>query len=272
MIFDAFTFFNELDLLELRLNILDPYVDKFILVESYETFMGKEKPLYYMQSFMGPEKIKGKGSTILENPRFAKWDHKIIHMVQGKMAIKEVPFERHWKAYEIIEEQLQKEGGPEDIAFMSDLDEIWNPELTTSKIDFDNPHSLEQLNYTYYLNMRSNEAWTGTLMTKVKNIFIGFNKLNRTAKPFPLDNGGWHWTNQGGKDQIIKKILAYDHGHEINPQWVIDNIEKNMETGGDYLGRHANYQGQPYRFWVDESQWPEYLKENKDKYKHLCKQ
>lgn len=43
-IFDAFLFFNELDLLEIRLNILDPYVDFFILNESNLTFSGKENP------------------------------------------------------------------------------------------------------------------------------------------------------------------------------------------------------------------------------------
>lgn len=253
MIFDAFTFFNELDLLELRLEILSPYVDKFILVESRQTFMGAEKPLYYEEN----------------KDRFAKWNDKIVHLIIPNMEIKEVPFERHWACYEAIEFWLSHGLDSEDIAFFSDLDEIWNPEIL-KQID-DKPHTLNQLNYTYYLNMRSNEDWTGTLMTKIKNVFVGFNKLNRTAKPFPLVNGGWHFTNMGGKDQVIKKILAYDHGHEINPQWVIDNIEKNMEFGGDYLGRYANYQGEPYKFWLDESQWPEYLKANKEKYKHLCK-
>lgn len=259
MIYDAFTFFNELDLLELRLSVLDPYVDKFILVESRQTFMGQEKPLYYAEN----------------KERFVKWNDKIIHIIAPNMEIKSVPFERHWLCYELIEEYLINKDGDgesdfdEDIAFCSDLDEIWNPEIL-KQID-DNPHTLNQLNYTYFLNMRSNEDWTGTLMTKVKNIFIGFNKLNRTAKPFPLPNGGWHFTNMGGKEQVIKKILAYDHGHEINPQWIKDHIEENMEKGGDYLGRYANYQGQPWKFWLEEENWPEYLKNNKDKYKHLCK-
>lgn len=253
MIYDAFTFFNELDLLELRLSILDPYVDRFILVESEQTFMGQEKLLYYAEN----------------KDRFAKWNDKIIHVIAPNIEIKSVPFERHWLCYALIESILQTIGNPEDIAFMSDLDEIWNPDVL-EQID-NNSHSLEQLNYSYFLNMRSNEAWTGTLTTKVKNIFVGFNKLNRTAKPFPLPNGGYHFTNMGGKDQVIKKILAYDHGHEINPQWVIDNIEKNMKEGGDYLGRYTNYQGEPWKFWLSEEEWPQFLKDHKEDYKHLCK-
>jgi len=42
-VYDCFTFFNELDLLEIRLNILDPYVDYFVIHESTETFSGKSK-------------------------------------------------------------------------------------------------------------------------------------------------------------------------------------------------------------------------------------
>ena len=50
MIYDCFPFFNELDLLEIRLNILDPIVDKFVLVESTQTFNRQPKPLYYQEN------------------------------------------------------------------------------------------------------------------------------------------------------------------------------------------------------------------------------
>lgn len=253
MVYDCFTYFNEADLLELRLEILDKYVDRFVLVESKQTFMGNKKPLYYKEN----------------KKRFKKWNDKIIHIVAPNIEIKSVPYERHWLAYELIEATVRELGKPDDIAFFSDLDEIWNP-LILQEID-DLPHSLEQYNYTYFLNMRSNEDWTGTLMTKIKNVFIGFNKKNRTEKPFPLKEGGWHFTNMGGRDQVIKKILAYDHGAEINPQWVIDHIDENIANLSDYLGRYANYQGEPYRFWLSEEEWPIYLKENKEKYLNFLK-
>lgn len=64
-IYDVFTFFNELDLLEIRLNILDPYVDYFVIVEATETFSGYPKPLYYEEN----------------KERFKKWKDKIIHYV-----------------------------------------------------------------------------------------------------------------------------------------------------------------------------------------------
>ena len=49
-VIDVFPFFNELDLLEIRLNSLDPYVDCFILSEATKTFSGLDKPLYYQEN------------------------------------------------------------------------------------------------------------------------------------------------------------------------------------------------------------------------------
>ena len=50
MIYDCFTFFNELDLLEIRLNELDLVVDKFVLVEANFTHQGKEKRLLFEEN------------------------------------------------------------------------------------------------------------------------------------------------------------------------------------------------------------------------------
>ena len=64
-IFDVFPFFNELDLLEIRLNLLDPYVDYFVISESTKTFQGAEKELYYLNN----------------KDKFEKFNHKIIHNI-----------------------------------------------------------------------------------------------------------------------------------------------------------------------------------------------
>ena len=61
-IFDVFTFYNELDLLELRMNILGDSVDYFVINEANITFTGKPKPLYFAEN----------------RKRFKKWEDKII--------------------------------------------------------------------------------------------------------------------------------------------------------------------------------------------------
>ena len=47
-VIDSIIFFNELELLEMRLNILNDEDDTFVITESPYTVSGKEKPLYYI--------------------------------------------------------------------------------------------------------------------------------------------------------------------------------------------------------------------------------
>jgi beta-1,4-mannosyl-glycoprotein beta-1,4-N-acetylglucosaminyltransferase len=61
MLVDTFMFYNELTVLELRLNLLDEYVDRFVLVESEVNHKGGPKPLFFQEN----------------KDRFAKWAHKI---------------------------------------------------------------------------------------------------------------------------------------------------------------------------------------------------
>ena len=63
-VYDAFLFFNELDLLDIRLNTLDPYVDHFIISECDHSFSGNSKPFYYEEN----------------KERFKKFHSKIIHV------------------------------------------------------------------------------------------------------------------------------------------------------------------------------------------------
>ena len=64
-IIDCFIFYNELDMLTYRLNILNDIVDYFVLVEATHTFIGKEKPLFYQDN----------------KHLFEKFNHKIIHVI-----------------------------------------------------------------------------------------------------------------------------------------------------------------------------------------------
>jgi beta-1,4-mannosyl-glycoprotein beta-1,4-N-acetylglucosaminyltransferase len=187
-VFDVFTMYNELDLLELRLEMLDPYVDMFVIVECIETFSGKQKPLYFQDN----------------KQRFEKYLHKIYHHVtydppksfeylQRKVLgtsvpddIKEICIqalttsnvpkgEVHWlKEFyqkEMIRLAIEDAGAKYgDLCFVGDLDEIWNPELDYSNIENDTVYKLKQLVYVGYLNSKSNEPWAGTTLTKYENI------------------------------------------------------------------------------------------------------
>ena len=99
----------------------------------------------------------------------------------------------------------------DDICYLSDLDEVWNPELL---IDYskDDVFKPKQLPYMYYLNNRSNEdwlGWSGTIVTKYKNVKNGCADNLRTdgvTKYVVLQKGGWHFGMQGGVTGAKKKI------------------------------------------------------------------
>jgi beta-1,4-mannosyl-glycoprotein beta-1,4-N-acetylglucosaminyltransferase len=281
-IYDVFTFFNELDLLELRLEVLDSVVDKFVLIECVETFSGKPKPLYYEEN----------------KERFKKYHHKIIHhitydppksyedlrqrtldsnsdelmkqiCIQALTTSNVPPGELHW-----LKEFYQKENirralvglEDDDLCFITDLDEIWNPELKYEIEDY-KIYKLVQLAYSLYINNRSSEPWAGTLLTKYKNIKNAcLNHLRTPSKTEYeyIQNGGWHFTFMGGTDQIKLKLESYGH-QEYNNDSIKNSIETNLQNNRDVLGRSH------FSFWLDESQLPEHVIKNKHKYKKFFK-
>lgn len=248
-IYDCFTFFNELDLLEIRFNILDKYVDYFVLAECSETFSGLTKPLYYEEN----------------KERFAKWKHKIIHHVNDVFCTNDSFKRAHYQKENIMTSLVGIDDN--DLVYYGDLDEIWKPQ----NISDDKIYKLKQLNYSYYLNNRSSEQWIGTLVGRYKSIVDGggfnFNRANPTNF---MEDGGWHFTNMGGVDQIKKKIESYDH-QEYNLEWIKSSIESRMMNNQDFLARSVDWKGIPFTFRVDESELPEYLMNNKDLYKTYFK-
>jgi len=286
-VFDVFTVYNELDLLELRLEMLDPYVDQFVLIECVETFSGKQKPLYFQDN----------------KERFSKYLHKIYHHVTydppksfedlqqrivtarpeidkgikdlwiQALTTSNVPKgEVHWlKEFyqkEMIRFAIENAGAEEeDLIFVTDLDEYWNPELDYTNIEDHKIYKLRQLAYSGYMNIRSSESWAGTLLTKYKNIEGACLNHLRTHSKTPyeyIDNGGWHFTFMGGEQQVKMKLEAYGH-QEYNNDGIKNNVKLLLEQGKDVLGRNE------FRFWIDESQLPKYLIDNKDKYKQYFK-
>lgn len=237
MIYDLTQIFNELDLLEVRLNILDKYVDRFVIGESTQTFSGKPKPLYYLEN----------------KDIFKKWEHKITHLI-----LPEVDTDEVFKRTAIQKDYLRTAligCSPDDVIYYGDIDEVWTPQEKEGK--------LRQLCYSYYFNNRSSEDWQGTNMVLYKNI-RNLNDL-RADHSVVLENGGWHFTNMGGHDQLIKKLEAYDH-QEANIPWVKDGLMARIEANIDFLGRTHDWKGNPFKMWISEDGLPQYILENKDKW------
>ncbi|MEN9621732.1 MAG: hypothetical protein RLZZ67_166 [Candidatus Parcubacteria bacterium] len=285
-IYDMFSFFNELDILELRLNILDPYVDYFVILEATETFSGHTKPLNFQ----------------VNKERFKKWENKIIHYsltdvpkneadLRSRLYKKDLTLAEkqtilycltsptagldtlHWfREYYIKESQRKalRNLSDNDICYISDLDEIWNPELL---IDYSKDDVFKPLQkpYAYFLNNRTNEdwhGWTGTITTKYKNIKNSQINAIRTHKLMEskyslLSNGGWHFTFQGGYEGAKKKIDDAKH-FWYNPRETLANLQARISSNKDFRGRDI-------KLWVDETGLPKHILENRDKYKKFLK-
>lgn len=264
MIYDCFTFFNELDLLEIRLNILDDVVDKFVLVESTVTFSGDQKPLYFKEN----------------KNRFKKFEHKIIHIVVENTP--EMPKDKNGEYWTL--EFFQRnaivrglaECKNEDIILISDLDEIPNPEKILKYKNYPGIKVFKQLMFYYYLNNIDikNPYWTNS-STRMLNYeeFLknGANpQKTKFLRGYLINKGGWHFSYLGGIEKIQQKVKSFAHilpEQTIKEYNNIKNIKKRIENG-EIL--YSNKKTKRFVGIVINKNFPKYILETFCiKYKHL---
>jgi beta-1,4-mannosyl-glycoprotein beta-1,4-N-acetylglucosaminyltransferase len=255
-IFDILLLNHEVEMLEIRMNILDPYVDYFILTEGNKTFSGLDKE-----------------STYLKNKDvFKKWEKKIIHN-QIEIPDLNITWDREiFSRNSALSLNLFED---DDILLTSDIDEIPNPKVLFNIDEWitdDNHHTFRQKCYTYYLNNFYSDNWFGTRAARyrymknntIDNIREGTEDVSKISGPL-VENGGWHFTYCGDAQQIRGKIKSFCDT-QFNIPEVMNNIENNLLIGKDIFYRNINYQV------VDlDNSYPDYLLDNKEKYKHLIR-
>lgn len=251
MVIDVITYNGEKDLFEIRYNILKDYVDEFIVVEFNRTFSGKIK-----ESTFSPSNWDKVSYHFHTDINYSKYNELAYNSPNTEGAA-------HWKM-----EFMQKESirdclthlKDDDIVFIGDVDEIWNPTMTYLGL-----LKLKLNVYTYFLNNKSSEQFWGTIRTKYK--YIKDECLNhlRTRDDIKTSNVyGWHFTSMGGYEEVKKKLTdSYTEESYASPV-VMDNLKDNVENSNDFLGRGFTYT-------VDESNWPQYLKDNRESYTHLLR-
>ena len=283
-------FFDEEMLLDLRLNILDKFVDQFVIVESSYTHSGKEKKL------------------IFDINKYSKFKEKINYIIlkdppEGIEEINNGDNEGEISRKEILNalkrENLQrntifnglKDADKNDWIIISDLDEI--PDLTN--INFNNIKNkiifFKQKVFYYKLNLELKTLrWIGTKACKKKHLKSPQWLRNIKDKIYPkwridilfsekkyndiffVENGGWHFTFVKKPEDIEKKLKSYLHHREYDIDPVGVDIIRNLINSKSVIYDHRVDQTQ-YKFGggqklekIDLEFLPRYISSNKEKY------
>ena len=276
-VFDCFPFYDELDLLEIRLNILNDVVDYFVLTESTRTFTGKPKPLHYDNNKV----------------RFKKFAHKIRHVIVDDTEFK--PEIDAWQRgfdqkNSVFREMYDCKAN--DFVIISDVDEIVNPEAIASAIS-NNPNSISafiQPCFYYYLNCQSTEVFDKAKMAKYKYVrspqhlraypkFSSHNSnklvkifykwcgsVRKRLRPCVIhEKGGWHFTYMKSPEDVRKKIMAFEHEeYNLHEFTSVNSIKSRIESFTDPYDR--DYQLKIVE--IDDS-YPDYISNNQHKYSHI---
>lgn len=225
-IYDCFPFFDELDILEIRLNELYDVVDYFVIVENELTFSGKLKPLFFEQN----------------KQRFSKFLDKIIHVRGPKINFAFSPWVRENAQRNDILLGLRN-AKDSDIILVSDVDEIINSkkinEIKMMLSLNQDPIRLSMKMYRFFLNRQDTELnhWClpyaitmKTLKTKKKYAPQYFRTIYEYKNI--LNDAGWHFTSHGWTKKYIYKLESWAHQER--------NVKRNKEPKNILLdARHC---------------------------------
>ena len=253
MIYDGFMFFENLELLELRLMTLDSVVDRFIIVEMGVTHMNKPKPFHFEEN----------------KSRFEKYLPKIIHVKRDSL-----PFHDE-RQMEVDNRNLIAEGyagaSPDDYIIISDEDEIPAPDAILEGIHKGyNSFGIRQKLFYYYVNCIAVQEWDGPMVYR-KRLIPSPQWVRSRRGPCPhLVYGGWHYSFLGSIQLIANKLSNFSE-QQVNLPNVNneENIRHCMETGEDLFHRTEDWAKKRF-LTLDELYHPG-IKEWINKYPHNFK-
>jgi len=240
-IIDCFLFYNEVDILNYRLNILKDIVDYFVIVESKYTFSGKEKNLYLEDNKHIFEKFKDKVI------------HTIVYDIPYKYPFIDYSKNEQWQnefhqrnAIQFSLNQIHVDN--EDAILISDVDEIIDPnflkKIKNREIFFDF-HSLGLDFYYYNLNSKKMEEWRDYAKIISYQLFqelkLSCSNIRKSYCPV-LEKAGWHLSYFGDTNYIKNKIETFSHqelNHDIFTN--LNKIKERIENGKDLFDRDNNF-------------------------------
>jgi len=265
-IFDCFSYWDEDLLLDLRLNILNDFVDFFVIVEGNKTWQNNPKEFRF------------------ELNNFAKFKEKIIYIKVEDLPDGDNPYLRENFQRNCISRGINN-SSDDDLIMISDLDEIPNPQSISSFNKNMRYAVFKQKHFYYKMNLQSqiNPFWYGSRICVKKFLKSPqwLRNLKFKKRPFwrldklrlnnIIEDGGWHFCNLKTPEELLYKYQnlcetndPYVFKEKIDEKYLkVEEIKKRIEFGEDIIGRKETYKAQK----LDES-FPEYLLKNKNLYKN----
>ena len=257
-VYDCIMYFDEDLMVELRLNILDSFVDKFVIVEATRDHAGNKKKLNF------------------NIEKFSSFQNKIIYLIVEDIPQNVTNFKKNWSP-NFFRENFHRnaisraltECNPNDLIIISDADEIPNLKVL-EKIKFKKYAIFTQKEFIYKLNLLSDNSWNGSSICFKKFLkspqWLRNKKFTRRGfirnfffKTQFIKNGGWHFSFIKDPKDIVVKLNSYAHS-EFAKFGDVNFIKKNIEDK---------------KFFIDPNKilkvididytFPDYIRENKEK-------
>ena len=254
-IFDCFSYHNEDLVLDIRLNTLDRFIEKFIIVESKYDHQGNKKNLNF------------------DIKNFTKFKDKIIYLVIDSFPDSFNNWERENYQRNYLANGFNV-ASDNDYLIISDVDEIPNLK-NMNNFDKYKYSVFNQKMFYFKINLLNvtQVKWYGSRMCKKKNLlspqwlrsqkikkknFWNFNRISWNI----INNGGWHFSYLMKPEQIKKKISSFAHAEYNNSNFnTIEKIERAINNKKDIFGRDMFYE----KVDLDET-FPEYILNNQNKF------
>ena len=283
-------YFDEDVLLDLRLNLLNKFVKKFVISEATYTHNGNKKKLNFNINNFRKFKDKIEYIVVDKEPqnilKIEEFDSN--HKIGEKLILNGMA--RDYFQRECLEKGLA-DAMDQDLILISDLDEIPNLENLNFDLIKDNIIIFEQKIFYYKLNLLYEDLlWQGTKATKKENFISPQWLRNIKGKKYPrwridaffskkkysnltfVKNGGWHFTCLKTPELLEKKLLNYAHHYEFEKSGLkIEDIRKYISEKRiiyDYKADQKKYKwsGKSNFKKIEKKYLPNYINDNFSKF------
>ena len=287
-IFDCTTFYSEHMMMDVRFNILDKYVHKFVVVESLFSHSGEKKKLNFDINNYPKFKDKITYLVIEKEP-----DHIINEsgLIENQSIKRKNSITRINQSYDFMQKGI-KLAEPNDLILLSDNDEIPNLESKQFKNSNKGLFIFKQLFFYYKFNLQYDlMSWFGSKACKKKKL-LSFSWLrNIKNKRYPIwrldtlfsknkninieiiNNGGWHFTNIKTPSELMIKMKNFGHHDEFDVSGItLPDIVKKIKDKKVFYNHFVDQSSldkwdYDYELKKIENNFlPDYLIANKNKY------